>query len=306
MELIERLLRTLLVLNFIVFFVFAVENRPPELVMSGVAVSAVGLIFLAILPPFLYRRRFYRTVEEYASSRMLSYSADERSLREVRFAMGAALGFAVLAAGVVLEIVTHHLAFLTISFFGVVSYGIVWGLKDRSRKRENLEDAALQLQLAYDFDEANQIPRLLGTFRGRETLVYLETVRSFSGGGVGASLSRGNGGIVGSSSRVRISEVTIIHVHANAPEGVSLSFQGGKRKSQPPELVSYLMGRAGVAGKVRAVAPFSTITLRPPRLSLRWEDAVTDPVELRFLLDLLCDIAESVEAFSSGNPDPNG
>ncbi|MCD6288892.1 MAG: hypothetical protein J7M34_00195 [Anaerolineae bacterium] len=300
MERIEQLLRALFVLNFIVFFVLAVEDKPPKLVLSGISVSVVGLISLLILPPFLYRRRFYRLVEKYASSRMLSYSADERISQDVRFAMLVVLGFAILVAGAVLEIVTHHLVFLAISFFVVVSYGFVWGMRRLSGKRKALENAAEHLHLAYDFDKAHQIPRLLGVFRGRGVFVCLEVVRTISGASGGGYLSRSGGFIGNSSSSLRTSEITSISARANVPSTTYLLLQDGKRKSKPPELVSYLMGRLDLAERVKVVAPLARIELRPPFLSLRWRGAVTNLVELRFLLDLVCDIAEAVEAFAPG------
>ena len=295
--------------SFILFasFTMAVRDMPPWLVIGGFVLGAIGLVSAQLIDSYSDHWRFYRTVERYSTDWTPRYSAARRIVGEIRYALFVALILAVLVIGVVFAVLTTRFSFLTISFLVIMALMLVAVLKHVSAEKETWKEAATRLGLSYEFDADKQVPILSGSFRNRDVSVRLKRVSTLSGTGSYRPSKPGRE-ISDFSSSSHLEEFTIVSAKAGVPESFRLSNRGGKWESDPVELSPFVLARHDIAERVKAISPFSTMELASSLLTLRWRGALDNVVEIEFLLNLACDVAEALESFArrrgSNSPSP--
>lgn len=276
---------------------FSWRDAPAAQVLGLLTFGFLGWALSSFLDFLLTRREFFSQVEAYARSLGVRYTVWDGMGQVWRSVLEVIVFLTLFGMGIGLSILFHSFLYMAFFLLLMVFVGFFYGMRRLSRRRLSLSEAAKMLGLTDTAEDPSRALTLAGEFRGRPVQVRLR--RPWVGNSGARTTPAGRSSW--SSDRgtpLRVEERTFLAVGVRVPPGVRLFITRDKRKSEPRALLQHLWEDANVQARLRSVLPFVSITLDAPHLlSLYWKEAVTQPVELRFLLDLLCDLAESVESF---------
>ncbi len=275
-------LSRLFILFIVAAAVMAMFDVRWEIIVASFAIGMIGLIVTAILRGRTQAKVYYKAVTQYAERMGLPAPSEERWDWLIVFGL-----FGLFMVGAFLAVFYGNpiIAFATfIPLFIVIA---LLGGRQTRQQDEAWRDLAARHNLTYEPRSfSNRIPRMYGTYREREVELKILTRRElhFSPGSVRHRRR----------TRTKYTQVTL--AVDNPANFYLLARETEIKKSTPADFAHNLFQSIDLLERLTAVSP-REITLHGQKLSFEL-GLITDLAGLQFLLDLMCDMAATIEKLS--------